>query len=136
MPVFCPDECLWRVSGVPRRVSTVSLQGVGALMEYLRAAFETLNLIGLLTFLSRFCSDTGPLLLDNSVINYYLKNPCLDRIQHSLLNSLKPHAVFVSLLFRKSVFSFPPDSVFCLSSLSTPLVVFQSIHTVSASLRP
>lgn len=70
----------------------MSLQGVGALMEYLRTAFETLNLIGLLTFLSRFCSDTGPLLLDNSIINYCLY-------------------FFVSLPFRKSVFSFPPDSI-------------------------
>lgn len=72
MPVFWPifkSGCPW--SGVPRRVRTVPLQGVCVWMGYLRAALEKLGLTGLLAFLSRFCSDTGPLLLHNLNLNYY-----------------------------------------------------------------
>lgn len=69
---------------------------VCVLMGYLRAAFQKLSLIGLLAFLSGFCSETGPLLLHNLIINYYFKKNCLDGMQHSLfLNCLKPDVVFL-----------------------------------------
>lgn len=61
-----------------------------------QAALGKLGLTGLLAFLSRFCSDTGPLLLHNLNINYYFKKkPRVDGMQHSLLKCLNSHVVFL-----------------------------------------
>lgn len=131
MPVsdrFLRRANVWRVSGVPRRVRTVPLQGVCVLMGYLRAAFGKLSLIGLLAFLSRFCSDPHPSLVHNWNINYYLvlsrwnATLSLELFETSCSNSLFPsHLETVYFLSHLILFSLFPPLLLC----SSPSALFQ-----------
>lgn len=96
--------------------SVLSPSRVCVLMGCLNAAFQKLSLIGLLVFLSRFCTDTGSLFLHNLIINYYFKKPFLGGMQHTLFElfeasrgiSLFPsHLERVYFLFSL-LLAFPP----------------------------